>query len=77
MPYVSRSGLSRTGLQPDNSVHACVEGTDGLDNHVGDVAEEARVDSVCGVGWLVVITVVFHAKVDERHSRIMEGPVIG
>ena len=56
---------------------ARVEGRNGLDDHIRNVAEEARIDPVGRIGGLMVIGVVFYAEVDKRHARVMEQAVIG
>src|SRR5580765_5886830 len=65
------------------SVQLSVERHERLDDHVGRVAEEGRVDLVGSVGGLVIVRVVLDAEVQERHVNVVEralvrlvGPVV-
>src|SRR4029079_14019067 len=58
------------------SVQLSVERHERLDDHVGRVAEERRVDLVGRVGRLVVVRVVLDAEVQEWHVHVVERALI-
>ena len=53
-----------------------VERLHGLDDHVGDVAEEPPIDLVDRVARPMVIIVVLDAEVDERQIVLGEDAVV-
>src|SRR3990172_11225781 len=76
--FISTSDSGGLGRMLDRAAlrQARVEGAERLDDRVGRVAEEPRIDAIGGIGRLVIVRVVLDAEVDEWNPRLVERGVV-